>query len=349
MGSLERESKLPPILDFSAFRGENEVAKAEFLQALGQACRDKGFFQLTNHGVDHELQRRIFVASKELFDLPLEEKLKAKLMPGTSGRGYETIGGQMLEPGSAPDTKEAIYLGEDLPADHRRVLNGEYGCGSNIYPACLGPQWHETCMEYFQAMNTLARDVMRALAAALNIPEDYFDRFTDAEPTATLRLVHYPPTPTTSDKERGCGAHRDFGCITLLLQDEVGGLQVQDEETGEFLDVEPVPGAYVVNLGNLMARWTNHHYTSNTHRVMNHSPTDRYSVPFFYSGNAKYTLETIPGLEQRPQQAVARKYGPAIPSEPYGPVSVAEFLRDQFVQSYKRADDYRPQTIGARA
>ncbi|KIX95337.1 uncharacterized protein Z520_08854 [Fonsecaea multimorphosa CBS 102226] len=349
MGSLERRSKLPPVLDFSAFRGENEELKAEFLQALGQACRDKGFFQLTNHGVDPELQRRIFAASKELFDLPLEEKLKARLTTGTNGRGYETIGDQMLEPGSAPDTKEAIYLGEDLPADHPRVLQGEYGCGSNIYPSCLSPQWHETCMEYFQAMTTLAREVMRALAAALNIPEDYFDRFTDSEPTATLRLVHYPPTPQTSDKERGCGAHRDFGCITLLLQDGVGGLQVQDEETGEFLDIDPVPGAYVVNLGNLMARWTNHHYTSNTHRVMNYSPTDRYSIPFFYSGNAKYTLETIPGLEQRPQSIVARKFGPAVPAEPYGPVSVTEFLRDQFVQSYKRADDYKPKTVDATA
>ncbi|KIW31616.1 uncharacterized protein PV07_03243 [Cladophialophora immunda] len=349
MGSLGRRSKLPPVLDFSGFRSENEVLKAEFLQALGQACRDKGFFQLTNHGVEPELQRRIFAASKELFSLPLEEKLKARLTTGTNGRGYETIGDQMLEPGSAPDTKEAIYLGEDLPADHPRVLKGEYGCGSNIYPSCLGPQWHETCMEYFQAMTNLAREVMRALAAALNIPEDYFDRFTDSEPTATLRLVHYPPTPRTSDKERGCGAHRDFGCITLLLQDGVGGLQVQDEETGEFLDIDPVPGAYVVNLGNLMARWTNHHYTSNTHRVLNFSATDRYSIPFFYSGNAKYTLETIPGLEERPQSVAARKYGPAIPAEPYGPVSVTDFLREQFVQSYKRAHDFRPNVVDATA
>ena len=254
----------------------------------------------------------------------------------------------MLEPGAAPDTKEGIYLGEDLPPDHPRVLNSEFGCSPNIYPACLPPQWHETCMEYFRAVNVLARDVMRALAAALNISEDYFDDFTESNPAATLRLIHYPPTPMTSDKERGCGAHRDFGCITLLLQDQVGGLQVQDEETGEFLDIDPVPGAYVVNLGNLMARWTNHHYTSNTHRVLNYSPTDRYSIPFFYNGNASHVLETISGLEQRPQSAM-KKYGPVIPEESYGPVSVAGFLKEQFLQSYKRADDYRPQTVQATA
>lgn len=252
----------------------------------------------------------------------------------------------MLEPGTAPDTKEGIYLGEDLPLDHPRVLNGEFGCGPNIYPACLGQEWHATCMEYFAAMNILARDVMRALAAALNVSEVYFDHFTATNPAATLRLIHYPPTPTTSDNERGCGAHRDFGCITLLLQDQVGGLQVQDEESGEFLDVDPVPGAYVVNLGNLMARWTNHHYTSNTHRVLNYSTTDRYSIPFFYNGNASHVLETIPGLEQRPSSAL-RKYGPVIPEEAYGPVSVSDFLRDQFLQSYQRAEDYRPQTVEA--
>ncbi|EXJ79402.1 hypothetical protein A1O3_08904 [Capronia epimyces CBS 606.96] len=341
MGSLGSDPRLPPVLDFSAFRGSDQAAKAEFLQALGQACRDKGFFQLTNHGVAASLQERIFAASKEFFSLPLEEKLKAKLGPSTRGRGYETIGGQMLEPGAAPDTKEAIYLGQDLGEDDARVVKGEYGCGPNIYPSSLGREWHATCMEYLEAMKTLARDVMRALAAALDLREDFFDRFTDTDPAATLRLVHYPPTPTTSQLERGCGAHRDFGCITLLLQDAVGGLQVQDEVTGDWLDVAPVPGAYVVNLGNLMARWTNHHYTSNTHRVLNHSPCHRYSIPFFYSGNPAHTLETIPGLERTPL-SLARKYGPPIPVNPYPPVSVADFLHDQFVQSYKRAEEYRP-------
>jgi len=260
------------------------------------------------------------------------------------------LGGQMLEPGTAPDTKEAIYLGEDLAPDHPDVVNGEYGCSPNIYPAVLGSQWHDACMEYFSGMKTLARDVMRALAAALKIPEDYFDHFTESNPAAILRLIHYPPTPKTSDKERGCGAHRDFGCITLLLQDQVGGLQVQDEETGEYLDIAPIPGAYVVNLGNLMARWTNHHYTSNTHRVLNFSPIDRYSIPFFYSGNPNHVLETIRGLEERPQQSIIRTYGPAIPEASYGSISVREFLQDQFIQSYKRAEDYKsPAAVDAAA
>lgn len=298
-----------------------------------------------------DLQERIFAASKELFDLPLDVKMSAKLEPGKSGRGYGMIGNQVLEPGAHPDTKEFIYLGEDFPPDHPRVLAREYGCDANIYPSCLGEAWHATCMEYYAAMTALARDVMRALAAALHISEDFFSRFTDAgeSSAATLRLVHYPPTPRDdANLARGCGAHRDFGCITLLLQDEVGGLQVQDEETGEFLDITPVPGAYVVNLGNLMARWTNHHYTSNTHRVLNFSPKDRYSIPFFYNGNARHVLQTIPGLETRPARgAVARPYGPVIPDEAYGPVSVTDFLRDQFVQSYKRAEEYQPKTVKA--
>lgn len=316
------------------------------MHELGGACRDKGFFQLVNHGIDVDLQRRIFAAAKQLFDLPIEEKLTAKLVPGKSRRGYETIGGQILEAGAAPDTKEGIYLGEDLPAGHSRVMAGEWGCGPNVYPPCLGSEWHDTCMEYFNAITVLAKDVMRALAAALQIPEDYFDEFIDVSPAATLRLIHYPPTPTTSDIERGCGAHRDFGCITLLLQDQVGGLQVLDEETGEFLDIDPVPGGYVVNLGNLMARWTNHHFTSNTHRVLNYSSKDRYSIPFFFNGNANQVLETIQGLEQRPQSAI-RQYGPIIPKGPYGPVSVAHFLKEQFMQSYNRVEEYQPEAVDA--
>lgn len=114
-----------------AFRGTDAAVKEKLVNELGEACRDKGFFQLVGHGIDADLQHRTFAAAKQFFNLPLEDKLRAKFVPGKSRRGYEMIGGQMLEPGAAPDTKEGIYLGENLSADHPRVVAG-YGAAARM-------------------------------------------------------------------------------------------------------------------------------------------------------------------------------------------------------------------------
>jgi isopenicillin N synthase-like dioxygenase len=241
----------------------------------------------------------------------------------------------MLEPGAKPDTKEALYIGEDLPGDDPRVLRGEYNCGPNLFPDVLGREFKDTCMEYYYAARNLAEDVMRAIALALGLNEGYFDDILGAKAFATLRLIHYPPTPETGSKERGVGAHRDFGCITLLLQDSTGGLQVQDEKTGAWLDVQPVQSAYVVNLGNAMMRWTNHHYTSNTHRVMNFSGKDRYSAPFFYNCDVESVMRTLPGCEVQ-RDTGEKKFGLPAGEGVYLPVVLREFLNGQFEESYAR-------------
>lgn len=243
------------------------------------------------------------------------------------------MGAQRLEPGAATDTKEAIYIGEDLSLDHPRVKAGEYNCGPNLYPEALGKPFQDTCMEYYYAATQLAKDVMTMLALGLGLEEKFFDDFCNDRPSSTLRLIHYPPTPQTSPLERGVGAHRDFGCVTILLQDEVGGLQVQDEKTGEWLDVVPVPGAFVVNIGNTMMRWTNHHYTSGTHRVMNFSRSERYSVPFFFNGNASKMIDTLPGCEER-KDTGDRPYGPPLIHTKYEPVQLMDYLSEQFKTSY---------------
>lgn len=266
--------------------------------------------------------------------------MKCHLSTNKYHRGYEQIGAQMLEPGTRPDTKEAVYFGEDLPEDHPRVLAGDFNCGPNLYPNGLGQSFQDACMNYYYGARDLAKDVMKALALGLGLTEDWFDDFINVDPSCTLRLIHYPPTPTTGDKERGVGAHRDFGCVTILLQDEIGGLQVQDERTGEWLDVTPVPGAFVVNLGNAMMRWTNHHYTSNTHRVMNYSGKDRYSVPFFFNGNPKKILDVVPGCEIR-KNTSDKTFGPPLNQGKYAPLSLKDYLFEQFETSYARASEVK--------
>ncbi|CAK7218043.1 hypothetical protein SBRCBS47491_003372 [Sporothrix bragantina] len=325
----------PPILDFSAFHGSDTEARDKLIADINAACRDKGFFQLINTSVSRDLQDRILSATKEFFDLPLEEKMKCDLRSNKYHRGYETLGAQMLEPGTSPDKKEAIYFGEDLPEDHPRVVAGDYNCGPNLYPPSLGQAFRDTCTDYYAAALVLAQDIMVALALGLGLEPTWFDDFVRVDPSATLRLIHYPPTPTLGANERGVGAHRDFGCVTLLLQDEIGGLQVQDERTGTWLDVTPVPGAFVVNMGNAMMRWTNHQFTSNTHRVMNYSTHDRYSVPFFFNGNAKHVLATIPGCETR-KDTSDRAFGPPLDQGAYEPIVLRDFLFQQFTESYAR-------------
>ncbi|EMC96151.1 hypothetical protein BAUCODRAFT_575837 [Baudoinia panamericana UAMH 10762] len=337
--AVKEDQAAPPVLDFSSFWSGDSEKRAALINALRKACEDKGFFQLVNHGISDSLQRSIIQASKDFFALPLEEKLKcdgAKSKP--SRRGYEVLGAQMLEPGSKPEHKESFYVGEDLPADHPRILRGDYNCSPNIYPEVLGEQWKAVTAQYYREVVALGMDVMRSLALGLGLPESWFDDFM-TEPSCTLRLLHYPPTPRGCDKERGVGAHRDFGCITLLLQDSVGGLQVQDETTGRWHDVTPIPGALVVNLGNLMMRWSNHHYTSNTHRVLNFAEQDRTSIVLFFNGNPEHILGVLPGCEQH-RQNQHKKYGPPM-EVVVEPVKVREFLNQQYLASYNRVQEYK--------
>jgi isopenicillin N synthase-like dioxygenase len=184
--------------------------------------------------------------------------LTPHLENNTWNRGYEVIRSQMLEIGTEPELKEGFYIGEDLLKTHPYFIEKKLNSGPNIWPENMSnaATFKETTMKYYQAVHELAKDVLVVLALSLDLPETYFDSFaTDA--VATMRLLHYPPQPADSNSKlaRGIGAHTDFGAVTLLLQDEVDGLQVWEKKTESWLDVAPTKGAYVVNLGNMFMRW----------------------------------------------------------------------------------------------
>ncbi|KAH9825471.1 putative iron ascorbate-dependent oxidoreductase family protein [Teratosphaeria destructans] len=232
----------PPILDFSPFYGTDEAAKATLVRRVRESCLTNGFFQIIGHRVTPELQDNVFRVAKEFFALPLEEKEKIHKDHNTWNRGYDRLGSQILEAGTHPDLKEGFFIGEEISESHPYFVGKKLNSGPNFWPSSEkmadAEEFRSVSMEYYSQMHALARDVLAVIALTLSLPEAYFEDFTRGA-VATLRYLHYPPQAPDSDEKlsRGIGAHTDFGSVTLLMQDDVGGLQVYDKETEEWLDV----------------------------------------------------------------------------------------------------------------
>lgn len=289
--TFETNSALP-VIDLSLLTG-TEQQRQSLARALADACLHTGFFYISNHGVTDDLINQVFRESQTLFDLPDDAKAAIHKGHSPANRGYEPLKGQTLEPGSPPDLKEGFYIGEELDETDPRVQAGRFNHGSNQWPETL-PVFRETMSDYFDTMNQLGETIMQALALSLSLPQDFFADFCH-QPLSTLRLLHYPPQPPNpAPGEKGCGAHTDFGGITILLLDNNPGLQVWDAANDRWIEANPIPGTFIVNLGDMISRWTNDRYRSTLHRVVNTSGAERYSVPFFYSGNPDHEVTCLP-------------------------------------------------------
>jgi len=281
-----------PVIDLSLLKGAEQNRETLAL-SLANACLHRGFFYITEHAIPGELIDRVFRESRALFDLPEADKEAVHKSRSRANRGYEPLRGQTLEPGSPPDLKEGFYIGEELGESAPPVKDGRFNQGPNQWPHQQAA-FRDTMTEYFQAMNELGSRIMQGLALSLDLPRDFFDDFCH-KPMSTLRLLHYPPQPPNPKPgEKGCGAHTDFGGITILLLDNNPGLQVWDTGSEGWIDANPIPGTFVVNLGDMIARWTNDRCRSTLHRVVNTSGVERYSVPFFYSGNPDHEVTCLP-------------------------------------------------------
>ena len=280
-----------PVVDVSALAGDDAARRFAVGREIRAACLDKGFMYITGHGIPEATIEAAFAASRSFFSLPLAEKDALDMKHSFCNRGYEPIKRQTLEEGAPPDLKESFYLGPDLPLDDPRVVRGLFNHGPNRWPDLDG---FRPAMEAYQAAVTaLAARLLRGLALSLDLDEDFFEAFAH-EPFVGLRLIRYPQQPSVAlPDEKGCGAHTDFGGITVLAQDENSGLQVYDPVEG-WVEAPPRPGSFVVNLGDFVARWTNDLYRSTLHRVVNLSGRERYSIATFFSGNAEYEVSCIP-------------------------------------------------------
>jgi len=282
-----------PIIDISGLSSQSSTSRHRVGAQLRAACLDKGFFYISHHGVSESLVDDVFKEAAAFFALPFEQKAAVDKAKSKANRGYEPLQGQTLEVGGLPDLKEGYYIGPEHGPEDPRVVAGMFNHGANQWPV-QQPNFRPVMMAYLEVMLDLSARVMRGIALSLDLPEDYFAHYC-SDVMATVRLLHYPPQPAQAlAGQKGAGAHTDFGGLTLLRQDNVGGLQVWDQASDGWIHADPVPATYIVNLGDMIARWTNSRYRSTVHRVVNASGRERYSVPFFYTGNYAHKVECIP-------------------------------------------------------
>ncbi len=310
-----------PLIDFAAFRQEAASGKATVAKAIRHACEDTGFFYLAGHGVPQSQIDAIFAASRRFFALPLEERLKVKLTP-RQNRGYQPLGSRMYgDQADAPDLNESFKYQHELAPDDPDVVDGNRVHALNRWPENL-PGWRETLIGYYDAMERLAAALLSGFALALELPERYFAAFY-TKPLTQINLLHYPPHPPgTAGRQFGLRPHSDTTAFTVLAQGDVGGLQVQ--QGGEWIEAPPMPGTFVINIGDMMARWTNDRFASTPHRVINRSGLERYSVPFFAIPDFDAIVACLPNCT-----------GPDHPAK-YPPLRVGDFMQDSNAKDWNK-------------
>ena len=258
---------------------------------IGGACREHGFFYVVNHGIDEGLQRNLEHLSRRFFSQDLAAKMEISMeRGGRAWRGYFPVGGELTS--GKPDVKEGIYVGAELPEDHPLVRAGTPLHGPNLFPRQV-PELRDVVLSYMDAMTRLGHALMEGIALSLGLESSYFaDRYT-ADPLTLFRIFNYPGEPEAlGDEPRwGVGEHTDYGLLTILKQDDTGGLQVKSQ-TG-WIAAPPIPGAFLCNIGDMLDRMTAGLYRSTPHRVQNVTRRDRLSFPFFFDPNFNAEIRPI--------------------------------------------------------
>jgi polar amino acid transport system ATP-binding protein len=294
-----------PVIDVSALVA-GSPARTEVAARIGLACRDRGFFYVTGHGVDPAICERLVAVSRRFFALDAAAKMQWRMsLGGRAWRGYFPAGGELTS--GRPDWKEGLYFGSELSDAHPLVQARTPLHGGNLYPTL--PGFAEAVLAYLGALTRLGHVLMEGIALSLGLEATYFaDRYT-GDPLVLFRIFNYPSrrAPAGQDVQWGVGEHSDYGLLTMLWQDDVGGLQVRTRDG--WVEASPVPQSFVCNIGDMLDRITGGLYRSTPHRVaLNTSGRDRLSMPFFFDPHFEARVRPIPGLagSAAAQERVAR-------------------------------------------
>ena len=307
-----------PVLDLGDWLagGAIEPLVAQFKAA----CTNTGFFYIRNHGIPREVVDGVFAATRRYYDLPMEERLADKI-DERFRRGFMPYG-VTQHPGHKPDLKESYELGIDLPVSDPDVQAGLPLHGPNRWPEDK-PWLKDAAETYFAHTVALGKQLLRIFAVALDQPEDFFLQYC-TKPMVQSRLFHYPPQSSPTALELGAAAHTDYGMLTILSQDPIGGLELRTRG-GEWVAAPYIEDTLVINLGDMVKVWTNDVYVSNPHRVANRTGKERFSIPTFFNLDYHTPVRCLPPFEvagQAPRHA---------------PIKSGDYLVKRFseVQKYK--------------
>ncbi|MCH8530966.1 MAG: isopenicillin N synthase family oxygenase [Saccharospirillum sp.] len=305
-----------PIISLAGLLSDDPSHRRATAATLGKACREVGFFYLTDHGMSSTLREAAFAASHRFFDLPLADKQRLSIKQSPHNRGYVAMADERLNPEAGSDLKEAFNLGGDLDASHPDVIANKPFRGVNFWPELEG--WRATMLDYFSSCLSIGRALHRGFSLDLGMDETFFEQPL-ADPVATLRLLHYPASADSSQRpDGGAGTHTDYGNVTLLATDEVAGLEVLTRQ-GQWLSAPYIPGAFVFNIGDCLMRWSNDTYLSTPHRVRP-PEQERYAIAFFLEVNPDTVVDP---LDIQPDQ------------EPlYPPIRFADYLTQRLNATY---------------
>lgn len=275
-----------PTLDVSLFDSD----KAAFVEKVGEAYKQFGFCGFSNHGLSDELIEHAFEVTRKFFALDEQTKKSYYIANQGGARGYTAKGVEIAKDSDHVDLKEFWHVGREIDgeAPHECLY-------PNVWPTEVA-EFKQATLNLYNALEGLGNKVLRALALVLGQDEDYFADKTD-HGNSVLRLLHYPPIEDASTQSIRAGQHEDINLITLLVGSHEAGLEILTRE-GKWLPVTMLPGAIVVNIGDMLQRLTNHVLPSTTHRVVNPEceagqDSPRYSMPFFLHPNPEFLIDTL--------------------------------------------------------
>lgn len=282
-----RDERLP-IINVAPLFGEDVRARDEVAAEIGAVCRELGFFYVTGHAIGADTLRELDAASRRFFALPEDEKMRIAMEKGgRAWRGFFPVGGELTS--GKPDMKQGLYFGEELSDDDARVRAGWPLHGRNLFPEAA-PELKPLVLRFMDEATRGAHAIMEGVALSLGLDAQYFRRTYTANPTLLFRIFEYPAAPVR-DESWGVGEHTDYGLLTLLAQDENGGLAVRTPRG--WIDAPPIEGALVCNIGDMLDRLTGGFYKSTPHRVKNNvSGKSRLSFPFFF--DPAFDAEIVP-------------------------------------------------------
>lgn len=327
--TADRSTSLP-VIDLRQMQGD-EAAETAIGRELDDAFREFGFCYIANTGIDPAVRAAVFQASRRFHALPMEAKRVIAI--NEFHRGYMAPKTSVLETSSVahvtkPNNSESFMLMHEVAEDDPRF--GTPLNGPNQWPEAL-PDFRGPVQAYDRALLDFCLRLLRPIARALDLPADALAPYF-RQPTTFLRLLHYPPQPPDSPEDQfGSAPHTDYGFVTILAQDDTGGLEVKRRD-GAWISAPPIPGTFVVNVADMLARWTNDRWKSTPHRVKNFSGTDRYSCPYFFDMNLDATVACLESC-----------LGPDNPPR-YQPVRYGNYLLERLNRNYS----YRkPEGLGS--